>query len=443
MSISDSSTDYHAHINWQARILNNQYVIVKKLGYGGFASVWMAYNFKQSKMVAIKIHHPDSYNDGVLESDMLEKTEHPNIMKLLDDFDMSEDGEDYHCSVIELTCGSLYDLIKNGNYRNGFDYNFVRIVVKQVVSAMAALSRIGYMHTDIKPDNILLSGLSNECQNILNRLKSSEYENLLFKHKSRIIKERKTKIQEIGEVAMRAALTEMFNMKVEQHNDDNDNNSDSYYSNETGDEYYAPNYDHDELFDEDSASDTESVEPQPTMSVANKYMTTPIIKLSDLGLCIKNNREYHREIQTRYYRAPEIILGHAYNENCDVWSLGCTIYELLTGRILFDTDEDNDMSENRYHLAMIHTTVGAVPNDIINTSKYCDFYYTRGHVLKGFAVELEHNYLWDRLSRHAPNKIPDNDFDMLVDFMLHCLDTDYRTRYTVADCLRHPFVSGL
>jgi serine/threonine-protein kinase SRPK3 len=66
----------------------------------------------------------------------------------------------------------------------------------------------------------------------------------------------------------------------------------------------------------------------------------PIIKLTDFGTMIKFT-DTNMTIQTRYYRAPEIILGNKFNEKIDLWSLGCTIYELVTGKILFYTCKDS------------------------------------------------------------------------------------------------------
>jgi len=41
-------------------------------------------------------------------------------------------------------------------------------------------------------------------------------------------------------------------------------------------------------------------------------------------------------VVTRYYRAPEVMLSsHEYAKPIDIWSLGCTFAELLTGKILF------------------------------------------------------------------------------------------------------------
>jgi len=39
---------------------------------------------------------------------------------------------------------------------------------------------------------------------------------------------------------------------------------------------------------------------------------------------------------SRYYRAPEISLGHQYGCPIDVWAVGCTLYEMYTGNFLFE-----------------------------------------------------------------------------------------------------------
>lgn len=60
------------------------------------------------------------------------------------------------------------------------------------------------------------------------------------------------------------------------------------------------------------------------------------VKLCDFGTALTtyeaNLVDY---MQSRYYRAPEIILGCPYDFAIDVWSAACTIYEIYTGNILF------------------------------------------------------------------------------------------------------------
>lgn len=40
-------------------------------------------------------------------------------------------------------------------------------------------------------------------------------------------------------------------------------------------------------------------------------------------------------VVTRYYRAPEVILGMGYTENVDIWSVGCIMGEMIRGTVLF------------------------------------------------------------------------------------------------------------
>jgi len=63
------------------------------------------------------------------------------------------------------------------------------------------------------------------------------------------------------------------------------------------------------------------------------------VQLCDFGLARaidfsadENRTEY---VVTRYYRAPEIMISHEYSTAVDMWSLGCTMAELMTGQILF------------------------------------------------------------------------------------------------------------
>ena len=40
-------------------------------------------------------------------------------------------------------------------------------------------------------------------------------------------------------------------------------------------------------------------------------------------------------VVTRYYRAPEVILGMGYSENVDCWSVGCIFGEMIQGQVMF------------------------------------------------------------------------------------------------------------
>jgi len=68
------------------------------------------------------------------------------------------------------------------------------------------------------------------------------------------------------------------------------------------------------------------------------------LKILDFGLartagCAFTMTPY---VVTRYYRAPEIILGMGYSENVDVWSIGCIFGEMIRGSVMFPGSDHID-----------------------------------------------------------------------------------------------------
>ncbi|CCG21070.1 hypothetical protein CORT_0A06850 [Candida orthopsilosis Co 90-125] len=56
-----------------------------------------------------------------------------------------------------------------------------------------------------------------------------------------------------------------------------------------------------------------------------------VVKIIDFGSSCFNDKKTFTYIQSRFYRAPEIILGANYDNKIDIWSLGCLLAELFTG----------------------------------------------------------------------------------------------------------------
>lgn len=69
-----------------------------------------------------------------------------------------------------------------------------------------------------------------------------------------------------------------------------------------------------------------------------------MLKICDLGSASDaSDNEITPYLVSRFYRAPEIILGMPYDFAIDIWSVGCTLYELYTGKILFTGRTNNQM----------------------------------------------------------------------------------------------------
>ena len=59
------------------------------------------------------------------------------------------------------------------------------------------------------------------------------------------------------------------------------------------------------------------------------------VKVIDLGSSCFTSDHLSSYVQSRSYRAPEVILGLPYDQKIDIWSFGCILAELLTGTVLF------------------------------------------------------------------------------------------------------------
>lgn len=61
------------------------------------------------------------------------------------------------------------------------------------------------------------------------------------------------------------------------------------------------------------------------------------LKILDFGLARSSGATFMMTpyVVTRYYRAPEVILGMAYKENVDIWSVGCIFGEIIRGTVIF------------------------------------------------------------------------------------------------------------
>ncbi|POR37726.1 Serine/threonine-protein kinase prp4 [Tolypocladium paradoxum] len=77
--------------------------------------------------------------------------------------------------------------------------------------------------------------------------------------------------------------------------------------------------------------------------------TRTVVKICDLGTAINLDDAASQQEQltpylvSRFYRAPEIVLGMPHGYAIDVWAVGCTLFELFTGKILFQGRNNNQM----------------------------------------------------------------------------------------------------
>ena len=84
-----------------------------------------------------------------------------------------------------------------------------------------------------------------------------------------------------------------------------------------------------------------------------------LVKVIDFGSSSFVTDRQSSYIQSRSYRAPEVILGLPYDGKIDMWSLGCVVAEMYTGEVTFQNDSEISM------LSRIEAICGPFPRHMI------------------------------------------------------------------------------
>ncbi|XP_032456930.1 dual specificity protein kinase CLK2 isoform X7 [Nasonia vitripennis] len=159
------------------------------------------------------------------------------------------------------------------------------------------------------------------------------------------------------------------------------------------------------------------------------------IRLIDFGSATFDHEHHSTIVSTRHYRAPEVILELGWAQPCDVWSIGCILFELYLGITLFQTHD------NREHLAMMERILGTIPHRMARKTKIKYFYHGKldwddkssaGRYVRDYCKPL-HRYLLS----------DDEDHKQLFDLIQKMLNYEPSSRITLKEALAHPFFDAL
>ena len=185
------------------------------------------------------------------------------------------------------------------------------------------------------------------------------------------------------------------------------------------------------------------------------------VKVIDFGSsCYLTDRQ-SSYIQSRSYRAPEVVLGLPYDGKIDIWSLGCVIAEMFTGLVIFQNDSVVSM------LSRIEAICGAFPRHLIAKGRQSGQFFTASGLLyektnpddeshDGSMSSHEedfYNIFQPKTTTMAarlgfdPDLLEKTDLlpeeeecAMFVDFVRQLLTIDPDARPTAEEALRHPWI---
>ena len=157
------------------------------------------------------------------------------------------------------------------------------------------------------------------------------------------------------------------------------------------------------------------------------------VKIADLGNACWIHKHFTEDIQTRQYRCPEVILGCGYDEKSDIWSLGCIVFELLTGDLLFKPNRAK-FSKEEDHIAQIMELLGPIPRRMIDRGEFSRDIFDRKNELKNIRKgELKYWFLKDvLLDRYSFGQ---TDAQEITQFLLPLLQVDPIKRCSASEAL--------
>ncbi|ELP92597.1 serine/threonine protein kinase ppk15, putative [Entamoeba invadens IP1] len=328
----------------------SQYKVVSLLGEGTFGQVFHCIDLNTNTNVAVKIlkNHTAYFRQGLIEVSVLmilnayyEQERPVVILKMYDHFMYYN----HICIVTELLGTDLYHLMKE-NKNKGFSIRTIRKFLFHLLHALQTLSQANVVHCDVKPENVLLQGMSSN------------------------------------------------------------------------------------------------------------------IKLIDFGSACFENFTMNTYIQSRHYRAPEIVLGLPYSCAIDMWSVGCIAAEFFLGIPLFAGTSEYNL------LFKMIDMLGMPPVSMLDKGTRTKEFFKKENgvyqLKEQFEYEAENNvrlqtnrhyfsyHLLEDLIEKNPMKVSTREVDevqeiraSLYDFMVRCLAYDPKERLTPDQALSHPFIIGI
>lgn len=168
------------------------------------------------------------------------------------------------------------------------------------------------------------------------------------------------------------------------------------------------------------------VKPENILFIGPGHST---VKLIDFGSSCQVSEKLFTYIQSRFYRAPEIILGLPYDCSIDMWSFGCVLAEIVVGRPLFLADTEQEL------LYKIVMRKGPVPEHLLS-------YAVKKQKFFGDPETMKHEAERDKNEKFVPLvELVGNDL-ALADLIDKCLDWDPYKRITPEAALSHPWLKN-
>ncbi|KAJ7761010.1 kinase-like protein [Mycena metata] len=474
---------------------DNRYVVVRKLGWGHFSTVWLTWDSKMKRHVALKVvksaaRYTETALDEIKLLQRLITSSTPNgapnhpgrshVISFLDHFRHTGPNGTHVCMVFEVLGENLLGLVKR-HQNKGVPMPVVKQIAKQVLLGLDYMHRCcGVIHTDIKPENVLIH--IDDVESIIQSelaLASASPSSSAPKPKiigvppsqgrggnqtprtqssifvSQPLPSPKSSGSLNASYAAASGSVDRWGLGMTRIENKSPGTSSPSSELDLVSLSISPKSAHPpqngpSLLSQQAPSGTKPVPMPPShgaMDVdsderyANGLADRITVKIADLGNATWTHHHFTDDIQTRQYRSPEVIVGAKWGTSADIWSVACVIFELITGGdYLFDPAKGSRYTKDDDHMAQIMELMGEVPKNISLGGKYSsEFFNRRGELrhiskLRFWPLDL---VLRDKYS------FPKPEADALASFLTPMLRLHPDKRAKASELVHHNWLEGV